>query len=210
MRPIVVSSLLVFGIGVAVPLVVWTVLHRQTPVPVVLTAQRDQSAAPKAIPPASVTPKPARPAPTDPAAALPVARPSATEARAKGSARATRAEPYLRDLERGRTLTAWLYAQQTQKLWTTFLPSVRADWNDAQAFADYRSAGRRLYGHEVQVVQEEVRARGATHYYIRTVRFAQGPRKQWSVIFGLTPSGRISEFGVVDAGASTEALLKAR
>ncbi len=200
MRSAVTESLIVFGLGVAVPLVVVLLQIPRLPAGAASPAVHTQ---PQAVPmnATTVAPEPAPSAP--PKATAPANRGSAvvkTPGPTPETGKPT--DPFLRDLELGRKLTRWLYGQQTQRLWDAFLPSARASWrNDASAFAAYRSVGQRTYGREVKVLKEEVRARGSTHYYIRTARFARGTEKEWSVIFGVTPDGRVSEFGIVNAAA---------
>ncbi|WP_019585989.1 hypothetical protein [Deinococcus apachensis] len=103
-------------------------------------------------------------------------------------------------LERGRRLTRLLYSGQLELVWKVFTPGVQSEWGNFAAFAAYRAEGAKTYGAETRVLRENVIRGGSLTYYTRTATFEGDRNVPWTVIFGLTPEGRVQEFGIVGAG----------
>lgn len=115
-------------------------------------------------------------------------------------ARPLTAAPADAALLRARLLTGRLYDGPLQEVWAAFSPKVRAEWGSFGKFAAFRAGGRRAYGAETGVLNEQLTRSGGVTYYTRTATFERGPRDGWTVILGLDSAGQVQEFGIVGAG----------
>lgn len=102
-------------------------------------------------------------------------------------------------LARGRVLAQLLFTQHLDSVWKAFSPSVQQEWSNFPSFVEYRKGGLAMFGNELKVLSEGVRRSGGVDYYTRTAIFERGPKKPWTVIFGLDRSGKVVAFNIVAA-----------